>query len=217
MKKKFICTVCGYIHEGTEAPESCPVCHAKAEKFKAFDPKALKGTKTEQNLMMAFAGESQAHTKYLYYASKAKKDGYEQIAELFTETALNEKEHAKLWFKFLHEGDIPTTTMNLADAAAGENYEWTDMYDAMAKQAIEDGFPELAVKFRGVGAIEKRHEERYRKLLQNIEEGIVFSKDGDRIWQCRNCGHIHIGKSAPEVCPVCNHPKSFFQVAAENF
>ncbi|MFC2439664.1 MAG: rubrerythrin [Segatella maculosa] len=217
MKKKFICTVCGYIHEGTEAPESCPVCHAKAEKFKAFDPKALKGTKTEQNLMAAFAGESQAHTKYLYYASKAKKDGYEQIAELFTETALNEKEHAKLWFKFLHEGDIPTTTTNLADAAAGENYEWTDMYDAMAKQAIEDGFPELAVKFRGVGAIEKRHEERYRKLLQNIEEGIVFSKDGDRIWQCRNCGHIHIGKSAPEVCPVCNHPKSFFQVAAENF
>ena len=217
MKKKFICTVCGYIHEGTEAPESCPVCHAKAEKFKAFDPKALKGTKTEQNLMTAFAGESQAHTKYLYYASKAKKDGYEQIAELFTETALNEKEHAKLWFKFLHEGDIPTTTTNLADAAAGENYEWTDRYDAMAKQAIEDGFPELAVKFRGVGAIEKRHEERYRKLLQNIEEGIVFSKDGDRIWQCRNCGHIHIGKSAPEVCPVCNHPKSFFQVAAENF
>ena len=217
MKKKFICTVCGYIHEGTEAPESCHVCHAKAEKFKAFDPKALKGTKTEQNLMTAFAGESQAHTKYLYYASKAKKDGYEQIAELFTETALNEKEHAKLWFKFLHEGDIPTTTTNLADAAAGENYEWTDMYDAMAKQAIEDGFPELAVKFRGVGAIEKRHEERYRKLLQNIEEGIVFSKDGDRIWQCRNCGHIHIGKSAPEVCPVCNHPKSFFQVAAENF
>ena len=217
MKKKFICTVCGYIHEGTEAPESCPVCHAKAEKFKAFDPKALKGTKTEQNLMTAFAGESQAHTKYLYYASKAKKDGYEQIAELFTETALNEKEHAKLWFKFLHEGDIPTTTTNLADAAAGENYEWTDMYDAMAKQAIEDGFPELAVKFRGVGAIEKRHEERYRKLLQNIEEGIVFSKDGDRIWQCRTCGHIHIGKSAPEVCPVCNHPKSFFQVAAENF
>ena len=217
MKKKFICTVCGYIHEGTEAPESCPVCHAKAEKFKAFDPKALKGTKTEQNLMTAFAGESHAHTKYLYYASKAKKDGYEQIAELFTETALNEKEHAKLWFKFLHEGDIPTTTTNLADAAAGENYEWTDMYDAMAKQAIEDGFPELAVKFRGVGAIEKRHEERYRKLLQNIEEGIVFSKDGDRIWQCRNCGHIHIGKSAPEVCPVCNHPKSFFQVAAENF
>ena len=217
MKKKFICTVCGYIHEGTEAPESCPVCHAKAEKFKAFDPKALKGTKTEQNLMTAFAGESQAHTKYLYYASKAKKDGYEQIAELFTETALNEKEHAKLWFKFLHEGDMPTTTTNLADAAAGENYEWTDMYDAMAKQAIEDGFPELAVKFRGVGAIEKRHEERYRKLLQNIEEGIVFSKDGDRIWQCRNCGHIHIGKSAPEVCPVCNHPKSFFQVAAENF
>lgn len=217
MKKKFICTVCGYIYEGTEAPEECPVCHVKADKFKEFNPQALKGTKTEQNLMNAFAGESQAHTKYLYYASKAKKDGFEQIAELFTETALNEKEHAKLWFKFLHEGDIPTTTKNLADAAAGENYEWTDMYEDMAKQAIEDGFPELAVKFRSVGAIEKRHEERYRKLLQNIEEGIVFSKDGDRIWQCRNCGHIHIGKAAPEVCPVCNHPKSFFQVAAENF
>ena len=217
MKKKFICTVCGYIYEGTEAPEECPVCHVKADKFKEFNPQALKGTKTEQNLMNAFAGESQAHTKYLYYASKAKKDGFEQIAELFTETALNEKEHAKLWFKFLHEGDIPTTTKNLADAADGENYEWTDMYEDMAKQAIEDGFPELAVKFRSVGAIEKRHEERYRKLLQNIEEGIVFSKDGDRIWQCRNCGHIHIGKAAPEVCPVCNHPKSFFQVAAENF
>ena len=217
MKKKFICTVCGYIYEGTEAPEECPVCHVKADKFKEFNPQALKGTKTEQNLMNAFAGESQAHTKYLYYASKAKKDGFEQIAELFTETALNEKEHAKLWFKFLHEGDIPTTTKNLADAAAGENYEWTDMYEDMAKQAIEDGFPELAVKFRSVGAIEKRHEERYRKLLQNIEEGIVFSKDGDRIWQCRNCGHIHIGKAAPEVCPVCNHPKSFFHVAAENF
>ncbi|OFO71568.1 rubrerythrin [Prevotella sp. HMSC077E09] len=217
MKKKFICTVCGYIYEGAEAPAECPVCHVKADKFKEFNPQALKGTKTEQNLKDAFAGESQAHTKYLYYASKAKKDGYEQIAELFTETALNEKEHAKLWFKFLHEGDIPTTTTNLADAAAGENYEWTDMYEQMAKQAIVDGFPELAVKFRSVGAIEKRHEERYRKLLNNIEEGIVFSKDGDRVWQCRNCGHIHIGKTAPEVCPVCNHPKSFFQVAAENF
>ena len=217
MKKKFICTVCGYIYEGAEAPAECPVCHVKADKFKEFNPQALKGTKTEQNLKDAFAGESQAHTKYLYYASKAKKDGYEQIAELFTETALNEKEHAKLWFKFLHEGDIPTTTTNLADAAAGENYEWTDMYEQMAKQAIAGGFPELAVKFRSVGAIEKRHEERYRKLLNNIEEGIVFSKDGDRVWQCRNCGHIHIGKTAPEVCPVCNHPKSFFQVAAENF
>ena len=217
MKKKFICTVCGYIYEGAEAPAECPVCHVKADKFKEFNPQALKGTKTEQNLKDAFAGESQAHTKYLYYASKAKKDGYEQTAELFTETALNEKEHAKLWFKFLHEGDIPTTTTNLADAAAGENYEWTDMYEQMAKQAIADGFPELAVKFRSVGAIEKRHEERYRKLLNNIEEGIVFSKDGDRVWQCRNCGHIHIGKTAPEVCPVCNHPKSFFQVAAENF
>ena len=153
MKKKFICTVCGYVYEGTEAPAECPICHAKADKFKTFDPAALKGTKTEENLKVAFAGESQAHTKYLYYASKAKKDGYEQIAELFTETALNEKEHAKLWFKFLHEGDIPTTTTNLADAAAGENYEWTDMYEQMAKQAIADGFPELEVKFLSVGSI----------------------------------------------------------------
>lgn len=217
MKKKFICTVCGYMYEGTEAPKECPVCHAKAEKFNEFKPEALKGTKTEANLQAAFAGESQAHTKYLYYASKAKKEGYEQMAELFTETALNEKEHAKLWFKLLHKGGIPTTTENLEDAAAGENYEWTDMYDNMAKVAVEEGFPEIAAKFRNVGAIEKRHEERYRKLLKNIEDKVVFSRDGSCVWQCRNCGHIVVGKAAPAVCPVCEHPQSFFQIAAENF
>ena len=217
MKKKFICTVCGYVYEGTEAPAECPICHAKADKFKTFDPAALKGTKTEENLKVAFAGESQAHTKYLYYASKAKKDGYEQIAAIFEETARNEKEHAKMWFKFLHEGDIPATTANLADAANGENYEWTDMYAEMAKVALAEGFPEIAAKFRGVGQVEKHHEERYRKLLENIEEGIVFSRDGDRVWQCRNCGHIHIGKTAPEKCPVCDHPESFFQLNPENY
>lgn len=217
MKKKFICTVCGYMHEGEEAPEKCPVCGAPASKFKEFSPEALKGTKTEQNLKAAFAGESQAHTKYQYFASKAKKDGFEQIAEFFTETAHNEKEHAKLWFKFLHGGDIPGTEANLTEAAEGENYEWTDMYKQMAEDAVAEGFPELAVKFRTVGAIEKKHEERYRKLLKNIEDAIVFSRDGDCIWQCRNCGHIVIGKKAPEVCPVCNHPQSFFQIKAENY
>lgn len=179
--------------------------------------KELKGTKTEKNLMEAFAGESQARTKYTFYASKAKKEGYEQIAALFMETAENEKEHAKLWFKYLHGNDMPDTIANLADAAAGENYEWTDMYERMAKEAEEEGFTEIAFKFRGVGAIEKHHEERYRKLLKNIEDGIVFSRDGDTIWQCRNCGHIVIGKKAPNVCPVCLHPQSFFQIEALNY
>lgn len=179
--------------------------------------KELKGTKTEKNLMEAFAGESQARTKYTFYASKAKKEGYEQIAALFMETAENEKEHAKLWFKYLHGNDIPDTMANLADAAAGENYEWTNMYERMAKEAEEEGFTEIAFKFRGVGAIEKHHEERYRKLLKNIEDGIVFSRDGDTIWQCRNCGHIVIGKKAPGVCPVCLHPQSFFQIEALNY
>lgn len=179
--------------------------------------KELKGTKTEKNLMEAFAGESQALTKYTFYASKAKKEGYEQIAALFMETAENEKEHAKLWFKYLHGNDMPDTMANLADAAAGENYEWTDMYERMAKEAEEEGFTEIAFKFRGVGAIEKHHEERYRKLLKNIEDGIVFSRDGDTIWQCRNCGHIVIGKKAPGVCPVCLHPQSFFQIEALNY
>lgn len=177
----------------------------------------LKGTKTEKNLQEAFAGESQARNKYTYFASKARKEGYEQIADIFEETARNEKEHAKLWFKYLEGGDIKDTASNLAAAAAGENFEWTDMYDRMAKEADEEGFKEIAAKFRMVGAIEKAHEERYRKLLSNVESETVFSKDGDCIWQCANCGHIVIGKKAPKVCPVCNHPQSFFQIKAENY
>lgn len=179
--------------------------------------KNLKGSKTEANLMAAFAGESEARNKYTFYASKAKKDGYEQIAALFEETANNEKEHAKIWFKLLHDGDIPSTTENLEDAAAGENYEWTDMYAGFAKTAREEGFEKIAVLFEMVGEIEKAHEERYRKLIANIADGAVFSKDGDAIWECRNCGHIVIGKKAPDVCPVCAHPKSFFQVKADNY
>ena len=179
--------------------------------------KELKGTKTEKNLMEAFAGESQAHTKYLYYASKAKKEGYVQISNLFIETALNEKEHAKLWFKYLHGGEVPATKQNLEDAANGENFEWTDMYERMAKEAEEEGFEEIAEKMRMVGAIEKHHEERYRQLLKNINDEIVFSREGDVIWQCANCGHIVIGKKAPKICPVCNHPQSYFQIEARNY
>ncbi len=179
--------------------------------------KELKGTKTEKNLMEAFAGESQARNKYTYYASKARKDGYEQIAALFEETAGNEKEHAKMWFKYLHGGAVPGTVENLKDAAAGENFEWTDMYDRMAREAEEEGFTEIANKFRLVGAIERHHEERYRKLVANIEEGIVFSRDDERIWKCRNCGHIVIGKKSPAVCPVCDHPQSFFEINADNY
>ena len=177
----------------------------------------LKGTRTEANLLAAFAGESQARNKYTFYASKAKKEGYEQIAAIFTETANNEKEHAKLWFKFLHDEAIPTTTVNLLDAAEGENYEWTEMYDEFAKVAKEEGFDRLAYLFAAVGKIEKEHEERYRKLLANVEGGLVFSKDGDMVWTCRNCGHIHIGKAAPELCPVCAHPKAYFEVRCENY
>ena len=177
----------------------------------------LKGTKTEANLMEAFAGESQARNKYSYYASQAKKDGYNQIAALFEETAANEKEHAKMWFKLLHGGAVPKTPDNLKDAADGENFEWTDMYARMAKEAREEGFEEIALAFEGVAAIEKEHETRYRKLLANIEGGLVFSRDGDTIWQCSNCGHIHIGREAPEVCPVCDHPRSYFQIKAENY
>ena len=169
--------------------------------------KDLKGTKTEANLWTAFAGESQARNKYTYYASKAKKEGYVQIAALFEETANNEKEHAKIWFKLLHDG-MPDTMTNLADAAAGENYEWTEMYDQMAKDAREEGFDKIAFLFEEVAKIEKEHEERYRKLLANIEDGIVFSRDGDMIWQCANCGHVVVGKKAPQVCPTCNHPQS---------
>ena len=174
-----------------------------------------KGTKTEQNLLAAFAGESQARNKYTYFASRAKKDGYEQIAALFLKTADNEKEHAKLWFKELN--GIGTTEENLEAAAEGENYEWTDMYEGFAKTAEEEGFPELAEKFRGVAAIEKKHEERYRALLKNVTEGEVFQKGDIVIWECRNCGHIVVGTKAPEVCPVCNHPQSFFEVHAENY
>ena len=177
----------------------------------------FKGSRTEANLMAAFAGESQARNKYTYYASKAKKDGYEQIAALFTETAENEKEHAKIWFKLLHDGGIPDTMANLADAVAGEHYEWTDMYATFAREAKEEGFDHIAFLFEEVAKIEKEHEERYRRLLANIEEGIVFSRDGDTIWKCRNCGHIVIGKQAPEVCPVCAHPKSYFEIKAENY
>ena len=174
------------------------------------------GTQTEKNLAAAFAGESQARNKYTYFASKAKKEGFEQIAELFLKTADNEKEHAKLWYKELHNG-VGTTAENLKDAAEGENYEWTDMYAGFAKTAREEGFPEIADKFEMVGAIEKHHEERYRKLLKNIVDAVVFSRDGDCVWQCANCGHIVIGKKAPEMCPVCAHPQSYFQLNAENY
>ncbi|MCL1929513.1 MAG: rubrerythrin family protein [Treponema sp.] len=177
----------------------------------------LKDSKTWQNLQTAFAGESQAHTKYLYFASKAEKDGYVQIAALFRETALNEKEHAKIWFKHLHGDKIPGTTDNLKDAAAGENYEWTDMYAGFAKTAKEEGFAQIAAEMEGIAKIEKEHEERYRKLLANIDGGIVFSRDGDQMWQCANCGHIVIGKNAPELCAVCKHPKSYFHIRAENY
>ena len=174
----------------------------------------IKGTKTEANLQTAFAGESQARNKYTYFASKAKKEGYNQIAAIFEETAANEKEHAKIWFKLLNGGEIPDTAANLEAAAAGENYEWTDMYAGFAQTAREEGFPRIAALFEMVGKIEKEHEARYLKLLENVKEGLVFSRDGDMIWQCANCGHIVVGKKAPEVCPVCNHPQAYFQIKA---
>ena len=177
----------------------------------------LKGSRTEKNLETAFAGESMARNKYTYFASKAKKDGYEQIAALFEETANNEKEHAKMWYKELHGGAVGSTEENLLAAAEGENYEWTDMYAEFAKVAEEEGFDLLAKKFRMVGEIEKHHEERFRKLLKNIEDEVVFSKDDDKIWICRNCGHVVVGKKAPEVCPVCAHPKSYFELKSENY
>ena len=179
--------------------------------------KPLKGTRTEKNLQEAFAGESMARNKYTYFASKAKKDGYVQISKIFEETAANEKEHAELWFKYLHGGKVPSTIENLQAAADGENFEWTDMYERMAREAREEGFIEIAERFEGVGRIEKEHEERYRKLLDNITKERVFSKDGDVIWQCSNCGHIMVGKHAPEVCPVCDHAQAYFQVRAENY
>jgi len=177
----------------------------------------LKGSRTEANLMAAFAGESQARNKYTYYASKARKEGYEQIAAIFEETAANEKEHAKMWFKELHGGEVPTTAQNLLDAAEGENYEWTDMYAEFAKVAKEEGFDRIAFLFEGVAKIEKAHEERYRKLLKNVDDKLVFSKEGEAIWICRNCGHIVVGKEAPGVCPICAHPQSFFELKAENY
>jgi rubrerythrin len=176
----------------------------------------FEGTKTGENLQAAFAGESQARNKYTYYASKAKKDGFEQIAAIFLETAANEKEHAEIWFKLLHDG-IPSTADNLANAANGENYEWTDMYESFAKTADEEGFKDVAALFRMVGAIEKTHEERYKKLLANVQGGLVFSRDGEQIWECGNFGHIHIGKKAPKLCPVCSHPESYFRLRAENY
>lgn len=177
----------------------------------------LQGTKTERNLREAFAGECMATNKYLYYAAKAKKDGYEQIAAIFEETAKNEREHAEIWFKLLHNDTMPSTVPNLTDAAEGEHYEWDDMYSRMASEAKEEGFDRIAFLFSEVAKIEKHHEERYKKLIENINGGLVFSRDGDRIWQCRNCGHILVGKQAPEKCPVCSHPKSYFQLRCDNY
>lgn len=177
----------------------------------------FESSQTKKNLETAFAGESQAHTKYRYYASKAKKDGYVQISNIFAETAGNESEHAKLWFKCLHDGAVPSTLDNLRDAAAGENYEWTEMYDEFAKTAEEEGFAEIAAKFRGVAAVEKAHEERYNKLVERIESGEVFEREGVKVWKCLNCGHLHVGAEAPEVCPVCNHPKAYFEEQVVNY
>lgn len=212
------CTVCGYVHEGEQPPEQCPICKQPAEKFeKVAEVKKSQyaGTKTEKNLWEAFAGESQARNKYTYFASVAKKAGYEQIAALFLQTAENEKEHAKLWFKAL--GEIGDTAENLLHAAEGENAEWTDMYERMAKDAEEEGFTELAEQFRGVAAIEKMHEERYRALHKNVETMEVFKKSGVTMWECRNCGHVVVGLEAPEICPVCDHPQAYFEVRKENY
>lgn len=219
------CTICGYEYVGEELPEDfvCPLCKHPASDFEKIIIKEEKtmatnkysGTQTEKNLQEAFAGESQARNKYTYFASVAKKEGYEQMSALFLKTADNEKEHAKMWFKEL--AGLGDTKSNLADAAEGENYEWTDMYDGFAKTAEEEGFPELAAKFRAVGEIEKHHEERYRALLKNIETAQVFEKSEVKVWECRNCGHIVVGTKAPEVCPVCNHPQSFFEIHQENY
>lgn len=216
--EKWKCTVCGYIHEGDTPPETCPVCKQPKEKFVKLEEESKNpyaGTKTEKNLWEAFAGESQARNKYTYFASVAKKAGFEQIAALFLQTAENEKEHAKLWFKAL--GELGDTAENLLHAAEGENAEWTDMYDRMAREADEEGFHDLAEQFRGVAAIEKAHEERYRVLLKNVETKAVFEKSGVTVWECRNCGHIVVGTTAPEICPVCKHPQAYFEVRKENY
>jgi rubrerythrin len=233
---KFKCTICKYEYdpaqgdptqdiapgtpfEALPADWKCPRCKQGKEKFEPMEePKVTNpyaGTQTEKNLHAAFAGESEARNKYTYFASKAKKEGFEQIAALFLQTAENEKEHAKLWFKELN--GIGTTTENLAAAAAGENYEWTDMYEGFARTAEAEGFPELAAKFRGVAAIEKHHEERYRALLHNVEAKEVFAKSEVKVWECRNCGHIVVGTKAPEVCPVCNHPQAYFEINKQNY
>ena len=216
---KFKCKVCGYIHEGDSAPEACPKCTLKGvfEPLEEAPSNPYAGTQTEKNLEAAFAGESEARNKYTYYSSVAKKEGYEQIAALFLKTAENEKEHAKLWYKELHGGTTGTTPENLKLAADGENYEWTDMYAGFAETADAEGFHVLAEKFRGVAAIEKHHEERYRALLQNVELKQVFEKSEVKIWECRNCGHLMTGTKAPDVCPVCAHPLSFFEINAENY
>ena len=218
--EKWKCSICGYVHEGAMTPDfKCPLCKQSADKFVKVEEAPAKnpfaGSKTEKNLWDAFAGESQARNKYTYFASVAKKAGYEQIAALFLQTAENEKEHAKLWFKAL--GELGDTAENLLHAAEGEHYEWTDMYDRMAREADEEGFHELAEQFRGVAAIEKTHEERYRKLLHNVEAKAVFEKSGVTLWECRNCGHLVMGVKAPDVCPVCAHPQAFFEVRAENY
>ena len=214
---KYVCEVCGYVHEGDEPPEVCPKCK-KTGTFKPAEDGGANpyaGTQTEKNLQAAFAGESQARNKYTYFASVAKKEGYEQIADLFLKTADNEKEHAKMWFKELK--GIGSTPENLKAAADGEEYEGTDRYEECAATAEKEGFPELAAKFRGVAAIEKRHEERYRALLHNVETKEVFEKSEVKVWECRNCGHIVVGTKAPDVCPVCAHPQSYFEVSAENY
>ncbi len=215
---KWVCTICGYVHEGEQPPQQCPICKQPADKFKKVEEakkSPYSGTKTEKNLWEAFAGESQARNKYTYFASVAKNAGYEQIAALFLQTADNEKEHAKLWFKAL--GELGDTAENLLHAAEGENAEWTDMYDRMAREAEEEGFSDLAAQFRGVAAIEKMHEERYRALLKNVETMEVFKKSGVVVWECRNCGHVVVGTSAPEICPVCKHPQAYFEVRKENY
>lgn len=217
--KKFVCSVCGYVHEGEAAPAQCPVCHQPASKFNEVTENAgnnpYAGTKTEKNLWEAFAGESQARNKYTYFAEVAKEAGYEQIAELFLKTAENEKQHAKLWFKAL--GELGDTAANLLHAAEGENEEWTEMYKRMAEEADEEGFHELAEQFRGVAAVEKSHEERYRTLLNNVETKQVFEKKSETVWECRVCGHMVTGTEAPDVCPVCKHAQSYFEVRKENY
>ena len=218
---KWKCTVCGYVHEGDMADDfKCPLCTVPASMFEKIEEAApakniFAGTKTEKNLWEAFAGESQARNKYTYFASVAKEAGFEQIAALFLQTADNEKEHAKLWFKAL--GELGDTAENLLHAAEGENYEWTDMYDNFAKDAEEEGFHELAAQFRAVAAIEKAHEERYRALLSNVENKTVFAKSGETVWECRNCGHMVVGAAAPDGCSVCKHPQAYFEVRKENY